>query len=65
VTAPRTRAEQARRIVGRLREGFHDLGDCDVTVSESVGPRIAAGAGPSVLYLTVEIEIPVPTEAAP
>ena len=61
MTAPRTRAEEARRIVGRLRESFHDLG-CDVSVSESVGPRIAAIGGPSVIYLTVEIQIDAPDE---
>lgn len=60
LTAPRTRAEEARRIVARLLESFGDLEGCDVEVRTSRNHRIAAGAGPAVLCLTVEIQIDDP-----
>ncbi len=65
MSAPRTRAEEARRIVGRLRESFHDLAGCDVEVREARNHRVAAVPGAATLYLTIEIQIDAPDEAAP
>lgn len=57
-----TRANAALRIVGRLREEFHDLGRCVVDVTSSAEPVIAAVAGPLVLHLTVTIRVDAPSE---
>lgn len=63
-----TRAELATRIVGRLRESFaDDLPDCEVTVTPSRGPRIAAigGAGGMALTIAIEIRIDEPDYVLP
>lgn len=64
--SPRTRAEEARRIVGRLREALHDLERCDVSVASSVDHAVAAAmSGPRVLHLTISIRVDAPDEVAP
>lgn len=66
MTAPRTRAEEALRAVGRLREALHDLERCDVEVASSVDHAVAAlSAGPLVLNLTIAIRVHMPDEVAP
>ena len=60
MSAPRTRAEAARVIAAYARERLADIGDTEVSVSTSRGARVAATGGPSVLYLTVEIQIDAP-----
>lgn len=61
-----TRSELAARIVGRLRESFaDDLPDCEVTITPSRGPRVAAAlSGGMSLTLTVEISIDEPDSPA-
>ena len=61
----RTRAQEAMRVVGRLRESLFDLGGCEVVTTSGHQPAIAATGTGARLVVTVEIVVDAPDEAAP
>ena len=65
MSAPRTRAEEARRIVGRLREEFFDLERCEVITQIASEPAIAATLTGRRHVITIEIVVSDPDDPAP
>lgn len=65
VATCRTRADEARRIVGRLREEFFDLERCEVITQIASEPAIAATMTGHRHVITIEITVNAPDEPAP
>jgi len=61
----RTRADEAMRAVGRLRESLHDLGGCEVVTTSGRQPAIAATCTGARMVVTIEIVVDAPDEVVP